>query len=413
MTEPESPRRQTVDDPYLDGVTVLDFTQYLAGPVCTRLLTEMGADVIKVEIPPYGDPQRGSAPRRNKRGGGYVQQNRGKRSVCIDVRNPEGIAIVKELVKQVDIVVENYSAGVMDKRGLGYDDLAAINPRIIMASISGFGHTGPLSHKTCFDFIAQAYAGVMHMTGDPDGPPTATGLALADNNAGFHAFAGIGYALYRRDRTGKGCHLDVSMVEALFHMQEQAVFAASMDPDYEAMRTGRHYAPVAPAGSFRGPDNWIVILCTGNQIDSLWAAMGRPELAEDPRFGTFNGRVDNRDALTEEIEEWMQTFPSDEAVLAQLDAHRVPCGPVVNPAKAHEIPFFIERRAVREVDDPLIGPVRVPGFPFKFSDAPEEPNLITHALGEDNHEVLSTMLGYDDQQIADLTERGVLASKAH
>jgi len=400
-------------EPYLEGVTVLDFTQYLAGPSCTRLLTEMGADVIKVEMPPHGDPHRGSAPRRNKRGGGYVQQNRGKRSICVDLRTDEGLRIVKDLVPHVDIVVENYSAGVMAKRGMGYDDLAAINERIIMASISGFGHTGPLTHKTCFDFIAQAYSGVMHMTGEPDGPPTFTGMALADNNAGFHAFAGLGYALYRRDRTGRGCHLDVSMVEALFHMQEQAVFAASLDPGYEAMRNGRHYTPVSPAGSFQGPEGWIVILCTYNQIDNLWAAMGRPEFADHPQFGGAAERIRHRDALTAEIEEWMQTFPSDEALLAHLESHRVPCGPVLNPADAHNHPFFVERGAVRTVDDPLTGPIRVPGFPLKFSDAPAAPDLVTHNLGQDNQEVLSTILGYDDAKIAALAEAGVLASKAH
>ena len=247
---------------YLKGVTVLDFTQYLAGPACTRLLTEMGANVIKVEIPPYGDPQRSAVPRRNKRSGAYVQQNRGKRSLCVDLKRPEGVALVKEVVPHVDVVVENYSAGVMERRGLGYADLAAINPRVIMASISGFGQTGPLAHRTAFDYIAQAYSGLMHMTGDPEGPPIPTGIAVGDTNAGVHAFAALGYALYRRDRTGEGTHIDISMVEALFHMQETAVHSASMDPKYVAIRQGCHLGVLSPAGAFRGPEGWIVILCT-------------------------------------------------------------------------------------------------------------------------------------------------------
>ncbi|MPY93854.1 MAG: CoA transferase, partial [Acidimicrobiia bacterium] len=247
--------------PYLEGVRVLDLTQYLAGPSCTRLLAEMGADVIKVEMSPYGDPTRAGVPRRDRRSGGFVQQNRGKRSLCVDLRRPEGVALVKELVPHVDIVVENYSAGVMERRGLGYEALSAVNPRLIMASVSGFGQTGPLSHKTSFDFIAQAYSGVMHMTGDPEGPPTFVGIGVGDTNAGFHAFAGIGYALYRRDRTGNGAHVDISMVDALFHMQETAVHAASMtEGEYVPMRAGRHYQPLSPAGTFKAPQGWIVIL---------------------------------------------------------------------------------------------------------------------------------------------------------
>lgn len=400
-------------EPYLAGVTVLDFTQYLAGPACTRLLTELGADVIKVEIPPHGDPGRGGVPRANKRAGSHVQQNRGKRSVCIDLTRPEGVAIVKDLVAHVDIVVENFSAGVMQRRGLGYDELAAINPQLIMASISGFGQTGPLAHKTAFDYIAQAYSGVMHLNGDPDGPPLPTGIALGDNNAGVHAFAGLGYALYRRTRTGRGCHLDVSMVEALFHMQETAVHAASMDEHYEARRTGRHYASLSPAGVFQGPEGWIVILCTQPQIATLWAAMGRPEFGEDPRFEKPQARVDHRDALTAEIEEWMQSHATDAEVLAQLEAHRVPCAPVLDPTQAVDLPFFTERGAIRHVDDDKLGTVTVPGFPLHFSDAPPPLELNAPALGEDNEAVLRDLLGYDDDRIAALAGDGIIAAKPH
>jgi CoA:oxalate CoA-transferase len=399
--------------PYLDGVTVLDFSQYLAGPSCTKWLAEMGADVIKVEMAPWGDPQRGGVPRRNKRAGGYIQQNRGKRSICVDLRRPEGLALIKELVPHVDVVVENYSAGVMDRRGLGYDDLAAINPGVIMASISGFGQTGPLAHKTAFDYIAQAYSGLMHITGDPDGPPMPTGIALADNTAGFHAFAGLGYALFRRTRTGAGCHIDISMVEALFHMQEHAVHAASMDPDYEPTRLGPHYGPLSPAGVFKAPQGWIVILCTDLQVSGLWEAMARPDLGTDSRFEKPAARLEHRQALTDEIERWMAGFETDQAVLDRLEQFRVPCGPVLNPADAVNHPFFVERGAVRQVTDPLAGTIDIPGFPLKFSDAPPEPELPVHALGEDNDAVLRDVLGYDDERIATLAADDVIASKAH
>ncbi|MDA3038468.1 MAG: CoA transferase [Actinomycetota bacterium] len=402
-----------MSDPYLSGITVLDFTQYLAGPACTRLLTEMGADVIKVEIPPFGDPQRSGVPRRNKRSGGYVQQNRGKRSICVDVTRPEGVALVKELVPLVDVVVENYSAGVMGRRGLGWTDLSAVNPRLIMASISGFGQTGPMKHKTAFDFIAQAYSGLMHVTGSPDGPPTPTGIALGDNNAGFHAFAGLGYALYRRERTGVGCHIDISMVEALFHMQELAVHSGSMDPEYKAERHGAHYAALSPAGAFKAPQGYIAILCTQNQIGYLWAAMDRPDFADDPRFGEAMARLENRAAMTAEIEEWMQSFATDAEVLERLDQFRVPSAAVLDPTDAVNHPFFVERRAVRQVPDPLIGEITVPGFPIKFSDAPPELDLVTHALGEDNDAVLADFLGYDTDRIGRLYEDGVLVKRQH
>jgi crotonobetainyl-CoA:carnitine CoA-transferase CaiB-like acyl-CoA transferase len=253
----------------------------------------------------------------------------------------------------------------------------------------------------------------MHVTGDPDGPPTPTGIALGDCNAGFHAFAGLGYALYRRTRTGRGCHIDVSMVEALFHMQEHAVHAASMDPDHRPGRHGSHYGPLSPAGAFRGPEGWIVILVTQGQVESLWAAMERPDLAADERFAQPQPRLANRDALTAEIEAWMARFPSDRAVLDRLEAHRVPCAPVLDPAEAVNEPFYIERGAVRQVSDPLVGTIDIPGFPIRFSDAPPEPDLQVHNLGQDNRQVLADLLGYDDDRIAGLEAAGILASKPH
>ena len=207
-----------------------------------------------------------------------------------------------------------------------------------MASVSGFGQTGPMSNRGSFDFIAQAYSGIMHVTGDPDGPPMFVGTGLGDTNAGVHAFAGIGYALFHRDRTGEGSHIYVSMVDALFHMHENNVQATSITSgEYEPMRAGRHYGPVAPAGSFKGPDGWIVLLCGVNQIKNLWEALGSPELADDPRFTTNDTRIEHRDALTEIIESWMSTFATNDEVLTTFEQHRVPCGPVISPAEASSV----------------------------------------------------------------------------
>lgn len=396
---------------YLEGVRVLDFTQYLAGPACTRLLAEMGADVIKVEVAPSGDPTRKGVPRRNGRAGVFIQQNRGKRSLCVDLRRPEGVELVRQLIPRVDVVVENYSPGVMARRGLGYDTLSELNPGLIMASISGFGQTGPYADRTCFDFIAQAMSGMMHMTGEPDGPPTFVGVGVGDVNAGVHAFAAIGHALFRRERTGKGTHIDVSMVDALFHMQEYAVHAPSMSEDIVPHRQGRHYQPVAPAGTYKAPEGWIVILCTDNQVDGLWAAMGHPEYAQDPRFCDNNVRLENRAELTELIEAWMASLPSDEAVLATLAAHRVPAGPVLSPAEAADHPYFQGRDMVRQISDPLAGDLAIPGFPIKFADAPPDVDLATAALGQHNREVLADLAGLDEEAVAALEAEGILASK--
>jgi len=400
---------------WLEGVKVLDLTRYLAGPSCTRLLVELGADVIKIEQPPYGDPNRAGAPRINKRSGLHIQQNRGKRSVCLDMFTSEGQQIIRDLAGHVDIVVENFSPGVLDRRDLGYESLKAIKPDIIMASVSGFGQTGPFSDRPCFDLIAQATSGFMHMTGDPNGPPTFVGLGMADTNAGVHAFAAIGHALFHRERTGKGTHLDISMVDALFHMHDTSVTAVSMDDPRapEPIRQGRNFNSLSPAGSFKSPDGWIIILCTEQQMPNLWAALGQPELATDERFRNNPTRLENRDALTAIIEDWMASLGTDEAVIAALTEARVPHGPALTVEQAVQHPHFIERGTVRTVHDPLAGDVTIPGFPFKSSESLPPDEHYTAALGEHNAEVLQEVLGMTAKQISDLEDRGLLASKPH
>ncbi len=396
-------------EPFLDGVTVLDFTQYLAGPACTRLLAELGADVIKVEAAPAGDPTRDREPKVDGRAGLYVQQNRGKRSLAVDLRSAEGLALIKELVAKVDIVVENATPGVMDRKGLGYEDLKAINPGIIMASISGFGQYGPYRERKSFDFIAQAMSGMMHMTGEPDGPPYFVGVGLADTNAGVHAFAGIGYALLRRDRTGKGAHIDVAMTDAMFHMHEFAVQASSLG-DIEPLRQGRHYQPASPAGTFQCPGGWVVILCTDQQVHFLWQAMGRPEFADDPRFATNPLRVEHRDVLTDAIESWFATFENPDAVVEALVDAGVPAGKVMSPADAADDPHYQARGTVRQIHDPHLGTFNAPGFPIRFDGEPVEPALATATLGEHNSAVLADLLGWTPEQIAQAESNGVLVS---
>jgi len=330
------------------------------------------------------------------------------------MNHPEGADLIRELATKVDIIVENFSPGVLKRRNLDYITLKESNPSLIMASVSGFGQTGPLSEQPCFDLIAQGYAGLMHMTGEPDRPPMFVGFGLADTNAGAHAFAAIGHALYNRERTGRGTHLDISMVDALFHMQDLPVHAESMsDGEYGAMRQGRNFQMLSPAGSFQGPEGWIVILCAEAQMPNLYEAMGKSELNEDSRFKGNPARIENRQELTSIIEEWMSSFSTDKEVLEMLQKHRVPCGPVLTPKETLSHPHFVERGTIRTVNDPLIGDVQIPGFPFKSSDPLPEDSYIAAALGEHNHEVLIEELGKTKEEIIELENSGVITSKPH
>jgi len=326
----------------------------------------------------------------------------------------EGKEIILDLAEHVDVVVENFSPGVLDRKGLGYSAFKEKNENLIMASVSGFGQTGPLSSLPCFDLIAQGYAGIMHMTGEPDRPPMFVGIGMGDTNAGVHAFAAIGHALFHRERTGKGTHLDISMVDALFHMQDMPVHASSMtDGEYVPMRQGTEFQMLAPAGSFRGPEGWIVILCAEAQISNLYTAMELPELEEDPRFIGNPARLENRAALTAIIEKWMSSYETDEDVIEKLQSHRVPSGPSLAPQDALSHPHFIERGTVRTVNDPLAGEVQIPGFPFKSSDPLPDDDYIAAALGEHNFEILNTFLGLEIEEISNLEGKGILYSKEH
>jgi crotonobetainyl-CoA:carnitine CoA-transferase CaiB-like acyl-CoA transferase len=236
------------------------------------------------------------------------------------------------------------------------------------------------------------------------------GAGIADTSTGVHAFAALGYALYRRDRTGEGSHLDIGMVDVMYHMQETAVSGPSLSQgEVVGMRTGRHYAPASPAGIFKGPEGWIVVFALENQIANLWAALEMPELADDPRFTNNRTRLEHRDALTKIIEDWMAAFDKDQDVVSALERHRVPCGPVVEPVKLAEThPHFLERGTVREVTDPLAGSMLIPGFPLRFSDAPDLPDLVAAEVGEHNETVLADLLGLDSESVAALEEEGIL-----
>ena len=408
----DKPRQNDQTPRMLEGVRVLDFTQYVAGPTVTRMMAELGAEIIKVEQTPGGDPSRQIPVFKNRRSVYYIQHNRGKKSLCVNFSKPETTDLLHELVKTVDIVVENYGPGVMTKRRLDYDTLSQIHPGLIMLSISAFGRTGPLSDKVGFDLIAQAFSGLMHMTGEPDRPPQFVNMAIADVNAGVHGFASLGYALFHRDRTGRGQYIDIAMVDALYHMHEANVqFCANAKREFHPIRCGTHNKGLAPYGVFKGAEGWIVILAGDLQWPGLPRAMGREDLIQDPRFADTRARAAHSDQLVALVEAWMATFDNDQDILDALGEQRVPCAPVLSVADTIKHPHFIAREMVRKLPDAGIDEeVTIPGFPIKFSENTELPELWTSSRGQDNAEVLKASLGYSDDHIRALLEKGVIAA---
>jgi CoA:oxalate CoA-transferase len=393
----------------LSGCRVLDFTQYLAGPTVTRLMAEMGADIIKVEIAPMGDPARLLPTIKSGRSGYFVQQNRGKKSLCLDLQKPEALDILRALAAKVDIVVENYGPGVLQKRGLDYESLKHINPRLIMASLSAFGRQSPLAHKTGYDMIAQAFSGLMHMTGEPDGPPTFVGIGIADVGTGVHTFAALGYALYHREKTGVGQHIDIAMIDALYHMHDFGLQSYSLTGgEFIPTRMGKYHNQICPCGVYKAPQGWIFLLVLDRQWTGMVQAMGKPELLTDPRFATSAARVTNRDLLNPIVQEWFLSFPSDEAVLAVLEQHRLACAPVLSVEDTLAHPYFQARQMVRTVSDPILGEVTIPGFPLKFSAYPDLPDLQAPLLGQHGVQVLQEYLNYSETEIARLQQSGTL-----
>ena len=394
----------------LKGIKVLDFSQYLSGPTVTRLMMEMGAEIIKVERAPSGDPSRLLPAIKDGRSGYFVQQNLGKQSLCMDLNHAASDEVIKDLVAKVDVVVENYGPGVMEKRGWDYPSLSRLNPKLVMASISAFGRDSPLSHKTGFDWIAQAFSGLMHMTGPTDGPPQPVGIGIADVSAGVHAFASIGYALFNRERTGQGQWMDISMIDCIFAMHEINLQVPQINPAFVPKRVGSHHPLLCPCGVYKSPDGYMALLIVQGQWPNMCRAMGRPDLETDTRFAEPQPRAQHQAALIPQIEAWMATYPDDASLLAHLEAHRVPCGPVLSPLDALTHPYFKGRGAIRPVSDPILGNLMLPGFPLRFSGQTDYSAKVAPLLGQHNATVLASVAGYDAGRIAELSGNGLLVS---
>ncbi|MGH7836302.1 MAG: CaiB/BaiF CoA transferase family protein [Candidatus Binataceae bacterium] len=406
----------------LEGYRVLDFTQFVAGPTCTRILAEMGAEVIKLELAPGGDRVRGGGlkPRApefkdSTTSTYYLQHNHSKLSFAIDLKQPGARALVMSMLPKIDVIVENFAPGVIKRLGFAYEDVKKINPRIIMCSISMAGQTGPLAYKAGYDYIGQAYAGVTDGIGEADRAPALVTMAIGDVSTGVSAAMAVGFALIHRERTGEGQYLDASLTDTYFHMHEASPpMVALRGEKFRKTRNGSQHPDGGPTGvyHFKGDQFILLTIPTPHQWRAFARARGMPALADDPRFKGARGRRDNDAELKVIIEDWMKGFETRDEVLAVLDKERVPCAPVLTVNEAVHHPHLNERKTVRWIEDPLLGKLAIPSVPVKFSAWPDRTEVRTARLGEDNERVLRELLNLPDEQIKKLYADSVLVRDA-
>ena len=394
----------------LEGIRVLDLTQYEAGPSCTQMLAWLGADVIKIE-PPTGEPGRTAlSDKRGEDAWFFLLLNSGKKGVTLNLKSPRGRAIFEEMVKTADVVVENMGPGAMERLGLPYDALRRLNPRIIAASVKGFGSGGPYADYKSFEWIAQAMAGAMSMTGWPDGPPTKAIGGLADTGSGLHCAIGILAALVQRQTTGMGQQIEVAQQEAVvnllrIHLRETY---ATGKP---APRQGNRSSSAAPSNLYRcrpfGPNDYVFIhLATVEMWKTLTTIVGRPELGDDPRYADRRDRVQFVDEIDALISAWTEKRTKHE-VLEPLAGAGVPCGAVLDSSEVLADPHLRQRGMVVDLEHPTRGAYPMPANPVRLSDSPTEV-VRAPLLGEHNAEVYGKLLGYGQAELDALRRDGVI-----
>lgn len=391
----------------LESLRVLDLSRVLAGPFCAMVLADLGADVIKVEIPGTGDDARAYGPFVNGESAYYMSINRNKRGITLNLKRPEGREVFLRLVRWADAVIENYRPGTMDRLGLGYADLERVNPRLIYAAVSGFGSTGPYRQRPAYDIIAQGMGGLMSITGQPGGPPTRVGASVGDIIAGLYTAIGILAAVSERQRSGHGQFIDVSMMDCQVSVLENAIsryLATGQVPG----PLGNHHPSITPFSTFKTADGYIIIAAGNNEVfGRLCGALGMPALPADPRFSTNDARTQNRDALAAALEAALAAAGTGHW-LAALEAGGVPAAPVLTVDKVISDPQVNAREMVAEIDHPVAGRTKVPGVPVKMSRTQGRVRFPAPTLGQHNDEVLTQVLGLSDGQIQELRAKGVL-----
>lgn len=403
----------------LKHLKVLDMTRILAGPWCTQTLADLGADVIKIERPKVGDDTRQWSPPSIKDANGedtgeaayYLMVNRNKRSVTLDIASPEGQAIIRKLVTQCDVLVENYKVGQLARYGLDYESLKKLNPGLVYCSITGFGQTGPYAPRPGYDFIVQGMGGFMSVTGErdglPGGGPQKAGVAIADLFTGAHATIAILAALAHKDRTGEGQHLDICLLDV------QVAMLANMASNYHAsgqtpVRWGNAHPNVVPYQVFQVSDGWVIVACGNDgQFRKLVQVGDEPGLATDPRFLTNADRVHHRDTLIELLKPMMLRKTKAQWI-ALMEEAGVPCGPINDIAEVFADPQVQARGMRVELPHPRAGKVSVTASALKLSGTPVEYRTSPPDLGQHTLEVLRDFAGMSEAEVQALQERGIV-----
>ena len=400
----------------LTGIRIIALEQYMAGPYCTMLLADAGAEVIKIERPGSGDPRRSIPPFAEKDGtrkaGGFMAYNRNKKSFCLNVQSDEGKTIYLDLVKSADVVVENLRPGSTDKLGIGYKDLKVINPKLIYAAISGFGrlegYKGPDSDRPAFDIVVEAMSGIMHLVGFEDKPPSWTIYGMADVYTGLCTSYAITQALFQREKTGKGQFVDSAMLDAMISLNERMVMLYTMTGEEPRRGQLKH---LYPRGAFKCKNGYLAM----NVPDDLvWArlckSMEREDLIDDVKSNTGTARAANGDFLGPIIEEWLSKKTRDEAEKI-LNENGVPVGSVYTAKDIFESEQVKARRSLIDIEDPDVGTYQFARGPVMLSDSPEIETNPAPDLGQHTHEILSSILGYSDEQINELINSNTIGIK--
>ena len=386
-------------DPPLKGVRVLDLSRVLAGPFCSMILSDLGAEVIKVEMPGEGDDTRTYPPFIGGLSSYFMSVNRGKKSVTLDLKKAEAREAIYRLAERSDIFLENFRPGVTARLGVDYENIRKVNPGIIYCSISSFGQTGPYASWPGYDIIIQGMGGLMGITGEPGRPPVRVGIAISDIGAGMWAAIAILAALRVREKTGVGQYIDISLLDGVVSWMTYAAgiyFATGRPPE----RMGSAHPSMVPYQAFEAGDGKYLLIAAGN--DRLWATlcegMGLKELAEDPRFSTMDRRVENRGELIPILEGEFRKRPRDEW-LERLRRLGFPCGPVYTLDEVFRDPHVLSRGMLIEMEHPELGVIKQIGPPMKFSETPCTVGSPPPRLGEHTEEVLRAVAGYSDEEI--------------